>query len=68
MHLQRLMNIFIKSPASRMESTSEPSRIQISEACKVLLPNTYECEPRGTVLVKGKGKYMITFWTYADVN
>ncbi|OXA43799.1 Soluble guanylate cyclase 88E [Folsomia candida] len=40
--------------ASRMESTSEPSRIQISEACKVLLPNTYECEPRGTVLVKGK--------------
>lgn len=41
--------------SSRMESTSEASRIQISEACKELLPPTYKYELRGTVLVKGKG-------------
>lgn len=41
--------------ASRMEATSEPGKIQISEACRNLLPQIYECEERGTVTVKGKG-------------
>ncbi|XP_035714536.1 soluble guanylate cyclase 88E isoform X1 [Folsomia candida] len=47
--------------ASRMESSSEGGRIQISEACKNLLPTPYQTEKRGTVAVKGKGE-MDTFW------
>lgn len=38
-----------------MESSSEGGRIQISEACKNLLPTPYQTEKRGTVAVKGKG-------------
>ncbi|CAG7818430.1 unnamed protein product [Allacma fusca] len=47
--------------ASRMETTSEAGRIQISEVTKNLLPNTYETEFRGAVPMKGKGE-MSTFW------
>jgi adenylate cyclase len=41
--------------ASRMESHGTPGRIQITRATYELLRNDFECEPRGTVAVKGKG-------------
>jgi adenylate cyclase len=41
--------------ASRMESHGTPGRIQITEATYELLGDEFECEPRGTVAVKGKG-------------
>ena len=50
--------------ASRMESTSEPGRIQVSEAFKEALePRTLNLElvDRGTIDVKGKGE-MKTYW------
>lgn len=42
--------------ASRMESQGTPGRIQITRATYELLADEFECEPRGTVLVKGKGE------------
>jgi adenylate cyclase len=42
--------------ASRMESHGTSGRIQITRATKELLENEFECEPRGTILVKGKGE------------
>lgn len=47
--------------ASRMESTSEGGRIQISEVTSLQLSKTYKFEVRGKVAVKGKGD-MNTFW------
>jgi guanylate cyclase len=46
-----------------MESTGEPMRIQMSETSgrALLAAGNWECEPRGEVLVKGKGE-MNTFW------
>ncbi len=41
--------------ASRMESHGTPGRIQITRATYELLRDDFECEPRGTVAVKGKG-------------
>jgi adenylate cyclase len=41
--------------ASRMESQGTPGRVQITEATYELLKAEFECEPRGTVAVKGKG-------------
>jgi len=41
--------------ASRMESHGKPGRIQISRATYDLLADEFECEPRGTIAVKGKG-------------
>ena len=41
--------------ASRMESQGTPGRIQITEPTHELLGDEFECEPRGTVSVKGKG-------------
>ena len=41
--------------ASRMESHGTPGRIQITEATYDLLKDEFECEPRGTVAIKGKG-------------
>jgi guanylate cyclase len=41
--------------ASRMESHGTPGRIQIDEATFVALRDTFECEPRGLVEIKGKG-------------
>jgi hypothetical protein len=38
-----------------MEATGEPGCIQISEACKALLPALYRVEQRGTVNIPGKG-------------
>ena len=41
--------------ASRMESHGTPGRIQITRATYELLADEFECEPRGTINVKGKG-------------
>jgi guanylate cyclase len=42
--------------ASRMESHGAPGRIQITRSTYELLDGEFECEPRGTILVKGKGE------------
>ena len=41
--------------ASRMEHYGTPGRIQITRATYELLADEFECEPRGTIPVKGKG-------------
>jgi PAS domain S-box-containing protein len=50
--------------ASRMESSGDADRIQISEALYKSLKGRYLCEPRGAVNVKGKG-LMETYWLNA---
>ncbi|MGC9502813.1 adenylate/guanylate cyclase domain-containing protein [Baaleninema sp.] len=47
--------------ASRMESSGEPGRIQLTQATYELLKDNYIFEKRGTVTVKGKGE-MSTYW------
>jgi adenylate cyclase len=42
--------------ASRMESHGTPGRIQITQATFELLKDEFQCEPRGTVSIKGKGE------------
>ena len=42
--------------ARRMESHGTPGRIQITRATYELLADEFECEPRGTIVVKGKGE------------
>jgi class 3 adenylate cyclase len=42
--------------ASRMESHGVPGRIQISESTYRLIRHGYDCVPRGTIQVKGKGE------------
>jgi len=42
--------------ASRMESHGTPGRIQITRATYELLADEFECQPRGTIVVKGKGE------------
>ena len=52
--------------ASRMESTGQPGRVQVSEATAALLRDVpgLVLEPRGMVPIKGKGD-MQTFWLVA---
>ena len=52
--------------ASRMESTGQPGRIQVSEAAAALLRDAHGIvlEPRGLVPIKGKGD-MQTYWLLA---
>jgi adenylate cyclase len=45
----------VVNTASRMESHGTPGRIQITRATYELLADEFECEPRGTIAVKGKG-------------
>lgn len=47
--------------ASRLESTSEPNRIQVSAAVARLLGSAYDLEPRGLVDLKGKGRVEASF-------
>ena len=47
--------------ASRMESSGETGRIQISEATRALIGDAFACTRRGDVEVKGKGT-MSTWW------
>jgi len=42
--------------ASRMESHGMPGKIQITRETYELIKDEFRCEPRGTVLVKGKGE------------
>ncbi|MGH2896827.1 MAG: adenylate/guanylate cyclase domain-containing protein [Solirubrobacteraceae bacterium] len=42
--------------ASRMESHGTPGRIQITRATYELLADEFDFEPRGTIVVKGKGE------------
>ncbi|KAI5703102.1 hypothetical protein M8J75_007681 [Diaphorina citri] len=44
--------------ASRMESTSEPMKIHISENTKDLIPPEYRVSQRGEILIKGKGEIL----------
>jgi adenylate cyclase len=47
--------------ASRMESTGEPGKIQVTEIVYNQLKDCYLLEKRGTVEIKGKGE-MVTYW------
>ena len=47
--------------ASRMESTGEPGRVQVTQMMYDLLKDDYCFEKRGELDVKGKGK-MATYW------
>jgi class 3 adenylate cyclase len=42
--------------ASRMESNGTPGEIQITRATYELLKDGFDCRPRGTIPVKGKGE------------
>ncbi|MGH2382372.1 MAG: adenylate/guanylate cyclase domain-containing protein [Candidatus Limnocylindria bacterium] len=42
--------------AGRMQTDGTPGRIQITHATYDLLKDEFVCEPRGTVLIKGKGE------------
>ena len=47
--------------ASHMESHGMPGRIHLSEATYELIRDEFECEPRGTIEVKGKGEMRTWF-------
>jgi len=49
--------------ASRMESQGAPGRIQLTRSTFELIRDTWECEPHGTVEVKGRG--MVETWFLA---
>lgn len=53
--------------ASRMESSGQPGRIQLSEQAAELLKSDFVVEERGVVEVKGKGN-MKTFWLVSRRN
>src|SRR5262249_17240485 len=47
--------------ASRLETTSLPNRIHVSQAVASALGTGFEIEPRGTVALKGKGEIATFF-------
>jgi sensor domain CHASE-containing protein/class 3 adenylate cyclase len=47
--------------ASRMESSGEPGKIQVSQTTYEVLKDKYIFQPRGLISVKGKGE-MLTYW------
>jgi adenylate cyclase len=47
--------------ASRMESHGTPGRIQVTRATYELLADEFVCEPRGTIVVKGKGEMEVWY-------
>jgi len=51
--------------ASRMESTGEPGRIQVTAAVESRLRDRFTLEPRGVVEIKGKGP-MPTFFLVGE--
>jgi adenylate cyclase len=44
-----------------MESHGTPGRIQITRSTHELLSSEFECEPRGTITVKGKGEMEVWY-------
>ena len=54
--------------ASRMESHGTPGRIQITRATFELLADEFECEPRGTIAVKGKGEIEAGTWSVDEAS
>eukprot|EP00057_Strongylocentrotus_purpuratus_P025301 XP_011679775.1 PREDICTED: atrial natriuretic peptide receptor 1-like isoform X2 [Strongylocentrotus purpuratus] len=55
--------------ASRMESTGQAMKVHISESTKKLLDTfkNFETEPRGEVVLKGKGSQQ-TYWLTAEAS
>ncbi|KAJ2947593.1 hypothetical protein O0L34_g17390 [Tuta absoluta] len=53
--------------ASRMQTTSEPGKIQISKKTASELPSKFRFRRRGLIKVKGKGM-METFWLEAELE
>ena len=53
--------------ASRMESTGEPGRIQVTAAVEARLRDRFQLEPRGVVEIKGKGP-MPTFFLVGEAT
>lgn len=47
--------------ASRMESSGEPGKVNISETTYELIKDKFNCEPRGKVAAKGKGEVNMFF-------
>jgi class 3 adenylate cyclase len=47
--------------ASRMESSGEPGKIQVSEEFYRHINQDYQCEPRGQIEIKGKGPMNLYF-------
>ena len=47
--------------ASRMESSSEPGKINVSEKTYLLIKDSFECSYRGELEVKNKGKMKMYF-------
>ena len=47
--------------AARMESHGEPGRIHISAATHELIQESFSCEPRGSIEIKGKGTMQTWF-------
>jgi class 3 adenylate cyclase len=47
--------------ASRMESSGEVGKVNISEATYALVKDEFECEYRGEIEAKGKGKLGMYF-------
>ena len=47
--------------AARMESQSEPNEVNISRATFDLLPDEFECTPRGLIKAKNKGQLEMYF-------
>ncbi|KAK6054512.1 hypothetical protein COOONC_07985 [Cooperia oncophora] len=63
-------NLFKVNTASRMESSGEPGRIQLSEQAKKLLDLDYPefvITKRGEVDIKGKGE-CTTYWLIRKDN
>ncbi|MDY6785386.1 MAG: adenylate/guanylate cyclase domain-containing protein [Cyanobacteriota bacterium] len=53
--------------ASRMESSGQAGRIQVSQATYQCLKGRYNLEPRGEIEVKGKGQ-MMTYWLQSVIG
>ena len=49
------------SVAGPGRSHGTPGRIQITRATYELLDDKFECEPRGTIAVKGKGEVEVWY-------
>ena len=47
--------------ASRMESNSQPGKINISAATYELVKDQFQCTPRGKIAVKGAGEQTMYF-------